>query len=298
MNLSEIFIRRPVATTLIQAAIVIFGIVGYRSLPVSDLPNMDFPTIQVNANLPGANPETMAAAIATPLEKQFATIGGISSISSTNSLGSTSITVQFDLDRDIDAAAQDVQVAISRTARALPPDMPAPPSFRKVNPADSPILFLTLSSPTLPLSQINEYADTTIGQRISTIRGVAQVSIFGAQKYAVRIDVDPRQLAARGIGIDELAAAVAGGNVNRPTGTLYGADRTFAVKTDGQLFDAPAFRRLIVAYRSGSPIHLEQLAHVYDGVEDDKTASWYNEARTVYLAVQRQPGTNTVEIVD
>jgi HAE1 family hydrophobic/amphiphilic exporter-1 len=298
MHFSALFIRRPVATILIQSAIVIFGVVAYWTLPVSDLPNLDFPTIQVNANLPGANPETMAAAIATPLEKQFATIAGISSISSTSSLGSTSITLQFDLDRDIDAAAQDVQVAISRTTRALPDDMPAPPSFRKVNPADSPILFLTLSSATLPLSQINEYADTLIGQRISTIRGVAQVMIFGAQKYAVRIDVDPRQLAARGIGIDELATAVQRGNVNRPTGTLYGADRTFAVKTDGQLFDAPAFRRLIVAYRNGSPVHLDQLANVYDGVEDDKTASWYNDERTVYLAVQRQPGTNTVDIVD
>ena len=298
MHFSALFIRRPVATILIQSAIVIFGIVAYWSLPVSDLPNLDFPTIQVNANLPGANPETMAAAIATPLEKQFATIAGISSISSTSSLGSTSITLQFDLDRDIDAAAQDVQVAISRTTRALPDDMPAPPSFRKVNPADSPILFLTLSSATLPLSQINEYADTMIGQRISTIRGVAQVMIFGAQKYAVRIDVDPRQLAARGIGIDELATAVQRGNVNRPTGTLYGADRTFAVKTDGQLFDAPAFRKLAVAYRNGSPVQLDQLAHVYEGVEDDKTASWYNDERTVYLAVQRQPGTNTVDIVD
>jgi HAE1 family hydrophobic/amphiphilic exporter-1 len=298
MNVSALFIRRPVATILIQAAIVIFGVLGYRSLPVSDLPNIDFPTLQVNANLPGASPDTMAAAVATPLEKQFATIAGISSISSTNTLGSTSITIQFDLDRDIDAAAQDVQVAISRTARALPPDLPAPPSFRKVNPADSPILFLTLSSATLPLSQINEYADTMIGQRLSMIRGVAQVSIFGAQKYAVRIDVDPRQLAARGIGIDELASAVERGNVNRPTGTLYGADRTFAIKTDGQLFDAVAFRKLIVTYRNGSPVYLDQVASVYDGVEDDKTASWYNEARTVYLAVQRQPGTNTVEIVD
>ncbi|MEZ5319746.1 MAG: efflux RND transporter permease subunit [Vicinamibacterales bacterium] len=298
MNVSEVFIRRPVATTLVQLSIVLFGVMGYLLLPVSDLPTVDFPTIQVNANLPGANPETMAASVATPLEKQFATIAGIGSISSTNSLGSTQITIQFDLDRDIDAAAQDVQVAIARTQRSLPPDMPAPPNFRKVNPADSPILFLTLSSQTLPLSEINEYADTTIGQRLSTVRGVAQVSIFGAQKYAVRVDVDPRELAARSIGLNELASAIQAGNANRPTGTLYGTDRTFAVKTDGQLLDAVAFRRLIVAWRDGRPVTLDQVARVYDGVEDDRTASWFNDARTVYLAVQRQPGTNTVEIVD
>jgi HAE1 family hydrophobic/amphiphilic exporter-1 len=298
MNLSEPFIRRPVATTLIQLAIVIFGILGYRSLPVSDLPNVDFPTLQVEANLPGANPETMAAAVATPLEKQFATISGISSISSSNTLGSTSITLQFDLDRDIDAAAQDVQGAISRTSRSLPPDMPAPPSLRKVNPADFPVLFLALSSPTLPLSEINEYAEINVAQRISTLKGVAQVNIFGAQKFAVRIDVDPRQLAAREMDFDQLASAVGRGSVNRPTGTLYGPDRTFAVKSDGQLTNANGFRQLVVAYRDGRPVRLEEVARVYDGVENDKTASWYNESRTIYLAVQRQPGTNTVAIVD
>jgi HAE1 family hydrophobic/amphiphilic exporter-1 len=298
MNLSEPFIRRPVATTLLQLAIVIFGIIGYRSLPVSDLPTIDFPTLQVEATLPGANPETMAAAVATPLEKQFATISGISSISSSNTVGGTSITLQFDLDRDIDAAAQDVQGAISRTSRSLPPDMPAPPSLRKVNPADFPILFLALSSPTLPLSEINEYAEINVGQRISTLRGVAQVNIYGAQRYAVRIDVDPRQLAAREMDFDQLASAVGRGSVNRPTGTLYGPDRTFAVKSDGQLTNADGFQRLIVAYRNGRPVRLDEVARVYDGVENDKTASWYNESRTIYLAVQRQPGTNTVEIVD
>jgi HAE1 family hydrophobic/amphiphilic exporter-1 len=298
MNISSVFIRRPVATTLVQLAIVAFGVMGYLSLPVSDLPNVDFPTLQVNANLPGANPETMAAAVATPLEKQFATISGISSISSTNSQGSTSITLQFDLDRDIDAAAQDVQVAIARTSRQLPNDMPAPPNFQKVNPADSPILFLTLSSQILPLSDITEYAETTIAQRISMVRGVAQVGIYGAQKYAVRIDVDPRQVAARGLSLDDIAGAVARSNVNRPTGTLYGPDRTFTVKTEGQLPDALAFRPLVVAYVEGRPVRLEELARVYDGVENDKTASWYNDSRTIYLAVQRQPGTNTVAIVD
>jgi len=298
MNISAPFIRRPVATTLVQLAIVIFGIMGYRSLPVSDLPNVDFPTLQVNASLPGANPETMAAAVATPLEKQFATISGITSISSSNTLGSTSITLQFDLDRDIDAAAQDVQGAISRTLRSLPPDMPGAPGLQKVNPADSPILFLALNSPTLPLSEINEYAEINVAQKISTLKGVAQVSIFGAQKFAVRIDVDPRQLAAHELDFDQLASAVGRGSVNRPTGTLYGPDRTFAVKSDGQLINAEGFQHLIVAYRNGRPIRLEEVAHVYDGVENDKTASWYNDARTIYLAVQRQPGTNTVEIVD
>jgi hydrophobic/amphiphilic exporter-1 (mainly G- bacteria), HAE1 family len=298
MNLSALFIKRPVMTTLLQLAIVIFGIMGYRSLPVSDLPTVDFPTIQVNANLPGANPETMAAAVATPLEKQFSTISGISSISSTSGLGNTSITLQFALDRDIDAAAQDVQVAIARTTRVLPPDMPTPPSFQKVNPADQAILYLTLSSPTLPLDKVNEYAETKIAQRISMIEGVAQVQIFGAQKHAVRIDVDPRELAARAIGIDELASALQTANVNRPTGTLYGPDRTITIKTEGQLADAEGFRPLIVAYRAGRPVHLEEVANVYDGIENDKTASWVNDVRAIYMAVQRQPGTNTVAVVD
>jgi HAE1 family hydrophobic/amphiphilic exporter-1 len=297
MNLSALFINRPVTTTLLQISIVIFGVIGYRALPVSDLPAVDFPTISVNASLPGANPETMASAIATPLEKQFSAIAGISSISSTSGTGTTSITLQFDLERDIDAAAQDVQLAISRT-RNLPPDMPQPPSFQKVNPADFPILFLTLSSETLPLSQINEYAEINVAQRLSMVKGVAQVNVYGAQKFAVQIDVDPRQLAARGLEMDDVAAAVARNSVNRPTGTLYGPDRTFAVKTDGQLMNSEAFRPLIVSYRDGRPVRLHEIANVYDGVENDKQASWFNGARTIYLAVNRQPGTNTVEIVD
>jgi HAE1 family hydrophobic/amphiphilic exporter-1 len=298
MNLSETFIKRPVATALVQLAIVIFGVIAYRSLPVSDLPAVDFPTIQVNANLPGANPETMASAVATPLEKEFSAIAGISSISSSNSIGSANITLQFDLDRDIDAAAQDVQVAISRVTRQLPPDMPSPPSFRKVNPADFPIIFLTLSSPTLPLSDINEYAEVNVGQRLSTLKGVAQVQIFGAQRFAVRVDVDPRQLAARDLDLNTLASAIGTNSVNRPTGTLYGPDRTYAIKTDGQLVNAAGFRQLIVAYRDGRPVRLDEVANVYDGVENDKQASWFNDNRTIYLAVNRQPGTNTVEIVD
>jgi len=233
VNLSGPFIRRPVATTLIIMAMLIFGILGYRVLPVSDLPSIDFPTIQVQASLPGGSAETMAAAVATPLEKQFSTIAGVDSISSVNAQGSTNITLQFSLDGDIDAAAQDVQSMIAKTQRQLPPDMPAPPSYQKVNPADAPVLFLALSSETLPLSQVDEYAETLIAQRLSTVSGVAQVSVFGAQKYAVRVDVDPRELASRGIGIDEVAQAIQQSNVNRPTGTLYGPDRAFVVQANG-----------------------------------------------------------------
>ncbi len=222
MSFSDVFIRRPVATTLIILAIVIFGAMSYRQLPVSDLPTVDYPTIQVQASLPGASPETMAAAVATPLEKQFSAIAGVDSISSTNSLGGTNITIQFTLDRDIDAAAQDVQSMIARAARQLPPDMPTPPSLQKVNPADQAILFLALGSDTLPLSQVNEYAETVIAQRLSTVKGVAQVNIQGAQKFAVRIDLDPRELASRQIGIDQVAQAVQQANSNLPTGTLAG----------------------------------------------------------------------------
>src|SRR3990167_8188927 len=225
MNPAEPFIRRPVATTLLVSSILIFGIMGYRLLPVSDLPTIDFPTISVQAGLPGASPETMAAAVATPLEKQFSTIAGLTSISSSNSQGGTNITLQFDLSRDIDAAAQDVQSMIARAQRQLPPGMPSPPSFRKVNPADAPVMFLTLSSSTMKLSQVNQYAEQVLGQRLSMVTGVAQVNVFGAQKFAVRIDVDPTELASRRIGIDQVAGAIASANVNRPTGTLYGPQK-------------------------------------------------------------------------
>ena len=298
MNLSEGFIKRPVATTLIQLSIVIFGIIGYRTLPVSDLPTVDFPTISVNAGLPGANPETMAAAVATPLEKQFSSLPGIESISSSSTVGSTNITLQFSLDRNIDAAAQDVQIAISRVLRSLPNDMPAPPSFQKVNPAESPILILTMTSPTMPLSELNEYADTMISQRISMVKGVAQVNAFGAQKRAIRIDADPLALAARDIGFDELSNAIQRANPNRSTGTLYSPDRAITLKTKGQLHTAAEFGPVIVAYRNGNPVRLSEIAHVYEGVENERTASWLNDTRTVYLAVNRQPGSNTVETVD
>ncbi|MEJ2697163.1 MAG: efflux RND transporter permease subunit [Candidatus Sulfobium sp.] len=298
MNISEIFIRRPVMTTLVMLAILVFGIAGYRMLPVSDLPNVDFPTVLVNASLPGASPETMAAAVATPLERQFSTIAGLDSMTSTNGLGSTQITLQFNLERNIDAAAQDVQAMISKAASQLPQDMPNPPSYRKVNPADQPVLYLAFSSPTLPLSKVDEYAENSIAQRISMINGVAQVQVYGSQKYAVRAQIDPRALASRGLGIDEVIEALQKNNVNLPTGVLDGADRAFTIQANGQLMDAAAFRPLIVAYKNGNPVRLNQLGHVIDSVENNKVASWYKNTRAVVLAIQRQPGTNTVEVVD
>ena len=294
----ELFIRRPVMTTLVMLGIVFFGLMGYRLLPVSDLPNVDFPTIQVSASLPGANPDTMAAAVATPLERQFSTIAGVDSMTSISALGLTQITLQFSLNRKIDAAAQDVRAAIAVAQRLLPPGMPTPPTYQKVNPADQPVIYLSLSSPTLPLYTVDEYAETMLAQRISTISGVAQVQVFGSQKYAVRVQLDPRALATRGIGIDEVEKAIAQGNVNLPTGTLYGPHQAFNVQATGQLYNAAAYRPLIVAYRNGAPVRLEQLGQVIDSVQTDKVASWYNTDRAVVLAIQRQPGTNTVEVVD
>ena len=298
MNIAELFIRRPVMTTLVMLAILLFGIMGYRALPVSDLPNVDFPTILVSAALPGASPETMASSVALPLEKQFSTIAGIDSMNSTSLLGATSITIQFTLDRNIDAAAQDVNAAISQSLRQLPRDMPAPPAYRKVNPADQPILYLAVSSPTLPLSAVDEYAETFMAQRISMVPGVAQVQVYGAQKYAVRVQVDPKELASRGLGIDEVNQAVQSGNVNLPTGTLWGKDQALTVQANGQLTDAAAYRPLIVAWRKGSPVRLGDVAGIIDSVENDKVASWFTGVRAMVLAIQRQPGTNTVEVVD
>jgi HAE1 family hydrophobic/amphiphilic exporter-1 len=295
---SALFIRRPVMTTLAMLALVIFGAMAYRDLPVSDLPSVDLPTIQVSAALPGASPDVMAASVATPLERQFSTIAGLENMSSTSSRGSTSITLQFVLDRDVDAAAQDVQAAIALASRSLPADMPAPPSYRKVNPASQPILYLALSSATLPLSAVNEYADTVVAQRLSTVLGVAQVQIFGAQKYAVRIQLDPRLLATRGIGLDEIETALQQANPNLPTGTLQGPSRAFTVETTGDLTQASAYRSLIVAYRDGAPVRLGELGQVVDSVENNLVASWFNRTRAVVLAVQRQPGTNTVKVVD
>ena len=298
MNLPELCIRRPVMTTLLMAAFLIFGIIGYRALPVSELPSVDFPTISVSASLPGASPETMAAAVATPLEGQFSTIAGLDSMTSTSAQGSTSITLQFSLDRNIDAAAQDVQSAISGALRRLPPNMPTPPSFRKVNPADSPIFYIAMSSTTLPLSLVNEYAETQLAQRLSTIPGVAQVQIYGSQKYAVRIQANPDQLASRGIGLDELQQALAQNNVNQPVGQLDGKRQTFAIKADGQLSSAAEFRPLIVTWRNGAPVRLEDVASAVDSVENIRLASWNVDQRAIVLAIQRQPGANTIETVD
>jgi hydrophobic/amphiphilic exporter-1 (mainly G- bacteria), HAE1 family len=298
VSIAEAFIRRPVATTLVMAAILVFGMFAYAQLPVSDLPNVDFPTIQVTANLPGANPDTMAAAVATPLERQFSTIAGLDSMTSVNAQGLSNITLQFNLARDIDAAAQDVQAAIAKSARQLPPDMPAPPSYQKVNPADQPVLFLALSSSTLPLSKVDEYAETLLAQRISTVTGVAQVGVNGSQKYAVRLQLDPGALAARQLGIDEVVTAVQNANVNLPTGSLSGRDNAFTIQANGQLTSAAAYAPLVVAYRNGAPVRIRDLGRAVDGVENDKIASWFSGTRAIVLTLQRQPGTNTVEVVD
>ncbi|MDE3151678.1 MAG: efflux RND transporter permease subunit, partial [Gemmatimonadota bacterium] len=273
----------------------IFGLFGYSSLPVSELPSVDFPTIVVSASLPGADPETMASGVATPLEKQFSTIAGIDNMTSTSSLGSTSITLQFSLDRNIDGAAQDVQSAIGAVLRQLPPGI-IPPSYRKVNPADQAIIYFALTSDLLPLSQLDEYGETVMAQQLSMVNGVAQVSVFGAQKYAVRVQLDPTALAYRKIGIDEVASAITSQNVNLPTGILWGHDRAYTVQANGQLNNAASFRRLVVTYRNGAPVRLGDLGKVLDDVQDNRAASWYSGTRSIVLAIQRQPGTNTVAV--
>ncbi|MGH7670114.1 MAG: efflux RND transporter permease subunit, partial [Gemmatimonadaceae bacterium] len=295
MNISALFVRRPIMTVLVMVGIVVFGIVAYRQLPVSDLPTVDYPTISVSASLPGASPETMAAAVATPLEKQFSTIAGIDNMTSTSALGATSITIQFSLDRNIDAAAQDVQAAIGKVLNQLPAGI-IPPSYQKVNPAQQAIIYFALTSKLLPLSTLDEYAETVMAQRISMVDGVAQVQVFGAQKYAVRVELDPNALAYRKIGIDEVASAISAQNVNLPTGILWGPNRAYTVQANGQLQNAASFARLVVTYRNGAPVRLGDLGHVLDDVQDNKTASWYSGTRSVVLAIQRQPGTNTVAV--
>jgi HAE1 family hydrophobic/amphiphilic exporter-1 len=302
MNISQTFIERPIATSLLMAAIALFGGVAYRSLAVSDLPNVDFPTLLVTASLPGASPETMAAAVATPLENQFSTIAGLNSMSSSNSLGNTQVTLEFDLGRKLDGAAVDVQAAITQASRLLPQGMPTPPTFTKVNPADQPILYIALTSPTLPLWTLDEYAETRIAQRISMISGVAQVQVQGAQKYAVHVQMDPHALASRQIGINEIETALKNWNVNLPTGAIIGPQRAFTLQASGQLLTADQYQPVVVAYRNGSPVRLDELGKVIDSVEDDKTASWYYKnkfnSRGIILAIQRQPGTNTIEVTD
>jgi HAE1 family hydrophobic/amphiphilic exporter-1 len=298
MNFSEVFILRPVMTTLLMAALVIFGLFGYSSLPVSELPNVDFPTIVVSASLPGADPETMASAVATPLESQFSTIAGVSSMSSSSTQGSTQITIQFDLDRSLDGAAQDVQSAISAATRQLPPQMPTPPTMRKVNPSDQPIMYLAMGSTSLPLQEVDKYAETLLARQLSTLNGVAQVNVYGSQKFAVRIQADPAALATRGIGIDQVADAANAANPNIPTGVLNGPKQAIVLHSSGQLTDAAQFEEQVIAYKNGAPVRVKDVAQVQNGVENKYVASWYNGHRAIVLAVQRQPGSNAIEVVD
>src|SRR5262245_29235406 len=278
------------------------GLVSYRALPVSDLPNVDFPTLNVGAGLPGGDPGTMASAVASPLERQFTTISGIDEMTSSSSTGSSNVTLQFDLDRNIDSAAVDVQTAIAAVMPLLPAGMPAPPSFRKFNPADQPIMFLGLTSDLVPMYTLDDYAETMIAPRISMVSGVSQVQVQGAQKYAVRVQMDPNRLHAQGIGINEINQALQNWNVNLPTGQLFGADATYNIQAAGQLMNADAFKPVIVAYRHGAPIRLDQVATVLDNVEDNKNASWlYTKAgarRAINLQVMRQPGSNTIDVTD
>lgn len=298
MNIPQLFIKRPVMTTLVMVAITMFGLVASNFLPVSDLPNVDFPTIQVSAVLPGASPDTMAAAVATPLERQFSTIAGLDSMTSVNTLGQTMITLQFALSRNIDLAGQDVQAMITKAARLLPVQMQVPPTYQKVNPADQPILYVALSSPVLPLSKVNDYADTMISQRVSMVNGVAQVMIFGSQKFAVRVQIDPNKLASMGVGMDEVNSALAKGNVNIPTGVIYGSKIQYTIQAQGQMFHAEEYKNLIIAYRNGRPVRVRDVGTAIESVENDKMASWYKSDRAMVLAILRQPGTNTIEVVD
>jgi multidrug efflux pump subunit AcrB len=302
MNISEGFIKRPIATSLLMAAIALFGMVAYRSLPVSDLPNVDFPTLLVTAQLPGASPETMGASVATPLENQFSMIAGLESMTSVNSLGSTQITLEFDLNRSLDGAAVDVQGAITQAARLLPQGMPTPPTFTKVNPADQPILYLVITSTTVPPWTLDEYAETRIAQRISMVTGVAQVQVLGAQKFAMHAQLDPHALASRQIGINEVEAALRNWNVNTPTGSIIGPHKAFTLQATGQLMSAAEYKDMIVSYRNGAPVRLGDLGTIKDGVEDERTASWFysgeGSQRAITLGIQRQPGTNTIAVAD
>jgi hydrophobic/amphiphilic exporter-1 (mainly G- bacteria), HAE1 family len=302
MNISEGFIKRPIATSLLMAAIALFGLVAYRSLPVSDLPNVDFPTLLVTAQLPGASPETMGSSVATPLENQFSMIAALESMTSVNSLGSTQITLEFDLNRSLDGAAVDVQGAITQAERLLPQGMPTPPTFTKVNPADQPILYLVITSSTMTPWTLDEYAETRIAQRISMVSGVAQVQVLGSQKYAVHAQLDPHALASRQIGINEVEASLRNWNVNTPTGSIIGPHKAFTLQATGQLMTADEYKDMIVAYRGGAPVRLGELGAIVDGVEDQRTASWFatrdTEQRAITLGIQRQPGTNTIAVAD
>src|SRR6266481_7472761 len=302
VNVSEIFIRRPIATSLLMLAIALFGLVSYRALPVADLPTVDFPTLSVNASLPGADPSTMASAVATVLERQFTGISGLDSMTSVSSLGSTSITLQFDLSRNIDGAAVDVVTAINEATPLLPPGMPSPPSFWKANPGDFPIVHLGMTTSTLPVWVLDDYAETMVAQRISTISGVARVGVMGSGKYSVHVQMDPNKLAARQIGINEVAQAIQDWNVNIPTGTLFGPHQSYNIQSSGQLMNAAGYRPLTVAWRNGVPVCLEEIANVIDSVEDERAVSWLygpeGGTRAISLMVMRQPGSNTIEVID
>jgi HAE1 family hydrophobic/amphiphilic exporter-1 len=298
MTISELCIRRPVMTTLMTASIIAFGVFGFRLLPVSALPKVDFPTIAVTATLPGASADTMAASVAGPIERQLSTIAGISSMSSSSSQGLSVITIQFDLNRNIDGAALDVQTALTIAQRRLPIEMTIPPSFRKVNPADFPVLFVTLASTTLPLSAVNEYGDITVGQALSQLPGVAQVTIFGAQKFAIRVQADPEAAAARGLSLEDIRAAVSRANSSTPVGTLNGPKQDISLVASGQMDKAADYRHIVVAWRNGSPVKLDEVARIYDSVENDKIATWLNDRRAIVLAIQKQPDANAVAVVD
>ncbi|MHB9139019.1 MAG: efflux RND transporter permease subunit, partial [Victivallaceae bacterium] len=303
MNLSTFFIKRPVMTSLLTGGLIIFGTMSFSKLPVNDLPNVDFPMITVRANLPGASPETMASSVATPLEKKFSSIAGLDMMTSASLLGETTITLQFKLERAIDAVAQDVQSAISQSISKLPADMNTPPSYKKVNPSDMPIYYLALTSKTLPMSMLDYYAQTVISQRLSTLDGVAEVQVWGSQKYAVRIQLDPKLLSAWQLGIDEVENAISSANVNQPTGALDGHHTALVIQTNGQLLNADAYKRIVICYRNGAPVRLQDVAEVYDSVENNKTAAWCADAsgeqtRAIILAVLRQPGSNTVAVAE
>src|SRR5580704_1961076 len=302
MNISEIFIRRPIATSLIMLGIAVFGVLAYRALPVSDLPDVDFPTINVSATLPGGDPAMMASGVASPLERQFTAIAGVDEMSSSSSTGSSNVTLQFDLNRDIDGAAVDVQTAIAAALPLLPPGMPTPPTFRKVNPADQPIFVVALSSDTRPLSELDGFAQTLIAPQSAALSAVAQVNVLGGQKYAVRVQVDPDRLRAQGIGINEIDQLLQNSNVNLPTGQLFGPTGTFTIRANGQLMTAAAFRPMILGFHNRAPVRLQQVATVIDSVEDNHSASWLfdpdRERRAILVSVQKQPGSNTLEVID
>ncbi len=298
MNIGELCIKRPVMTILVMFAIMLFGGIAYFQLPISNLPNVDFPTILVSGSLPGTSPETMASAVSIPLEKQFTTISGLNQMSSASSMGQTQITLQFDDIRNIDGSALDVQAALSASSKQLPPQMPSPPTFSKVNPASQPVIYLAVSSKTLPLYQVDYFAETVIAQRISRVSGVAQVQVNGSQQFAVRVQVDPERLAAYKLGIDDIMKAVAAANQNQPTGTLWGKHQAFTIDSNGQLFNAKQYNDVIVSMVNGVPLRLSQVATAIDSVQNDKTAAKFNGTPAVILAVLRQPGSNTIQVVD